>query len=178
VTAGAAPGELSVARAEPNERPLIEGLFQFYIYDFSEFEPAGSDRFDLDAEARFDPYPMLDQYWSDATCIPLLIRVGGKLAGFALINAFAHSGETTDRGMAEFFILRKFRRSGLGAAAAGEILRRYPGRWEIAIARRNLPAIAFWPRVVGGLAFVRELKTLDMDEDLWRGPVLQFVVGA
>ncbi len=166
---------LSVEHAEPHERALIEGLFQFYAYDFSEFEPAGSDGFDVNAEARFDPYPLLDQYWSDAACIPLLIRVGDKLAGFALINAFAHSGGTTDRSMAEFFILRKYRRGGVGAAAVAELLARYPGRWEIAVARRNTPAMAFWPRVVGSLACVRDLKTLQMDEALWRGPVLQFV---
>ena len=161
--------------AESQERALIEGLFQFYAYDFSEFEPADSERFDVNAEARFDPYPMLGQYWHEPACIPLLIRVGDQLAGFALINAFAHSGQTTDRSMAEFFILRKYRRGGLGAAVVTDILGRYPGRWEIAIARRNLPAMAFWPRVVGALDFIRDLKTLEMDEDLWRGPVLQFV---
>jgi predicted acetyltransferase len=168
---------LAISLAEPHERALIEGLFQFYVYDFSEFEPAGSDRFDVNAEARFDPYPLLDQYWRDPACVPLLIRVGGKLAGFALINAFAHSGQATDRSMAEFFILRKYRRGGLGAAVVAEILARYPGRWEIAIARRNAPAMGFWPRAVGALGFVRELKTLEMDEDLWRGPILQFVSG-
>ena len=169
---------LTITLAEPHERALIEGLFQFYIYDFSEFEPADSDGFDVNADAQFDPYPLLDPYWRDPPCIPLLIRAVDKLAGFALINAFAHSGGVTDRSMAEFFILRKFRRGGVGAAAVAEILALYPGRWEIAIARRNTPAMAFWPRVVGGLDFVRDLATLEMDKELWRGPILQFEVAA
>ena len=167
---------LTITPAKPHERALIEGLFQFYIYDFSEFEPADSDRFEVGLEARFAPYPMLDQYWRDAACIPLLIRVGDRLAGFALINAFAHSGQAADRSMAEFFILRKYRRGGVGAAAVAEILRRYPGRWEVAIARRNTPAMAFWPRAVRALDFVRDLNTVEMNDDLWRGPILRLTV--
>ena len=168
---------VEVVRAGPERRALIDGMMPFYIYDFSEFQDAGSDGFELNAEHRFDPYP-LDDYWREADRTPLIIESGGRPVGFALINAFAHSGGGTDRSMAEFFILRKYRRGGLGAAAVAEILARYPGRWEIAIARRNGPAMAFWPRAVGALAFVRDLKTLDMDEALWRGPVLQFVADA
>jgi predicted acetyltransferase len=167
---------VTISRAEPFERSLIEGLFQFYIYDFSEFEAAGSDRFDVNAEARFEPYPLLDQYWRDPDCVPLLIRVGGELAGFALINAFAHSGGACDRSMAEFFIMRKYRRDGVGAAAVADVLALYPGRWEIAVARRNVPAIAFWPRVVGALARVKDLTIADFDTEMWRGPILQFTV--
>ena len=33
---------IEVAPATLADRPLIEGLFQFYAYDFSELEPAGS----------------------------------------------------------------------------------------------------------------------------------------
>lgn len=167
--------KVDVVRAECDQRPLIEGLFQFYIYDFSEFQPADSPDFELNAEGRYEPYPYLDRYWADAACTPLLIRLGARVAGFALINAFAHSGGAVDHGMAEFFVLRKYRRAGIGALAVGQILRAHPGRWEIAIAARNQPALAFWPRAVGGLDCVRGLKSVQMDGPLWRGPILQFV---
>ncbi len=170
----AAP-KVDVVRAGPEQRALIAGLFQFYIYDFSEFQPADSPDFELNAEARYEPYPYLDQYWADEACTPLLIRVGERVVGFALINAFAHSGGVADHSMAEFFVLRKYRRGGVGALAVGEILRRYPGRWEIAIAARNKPALAFWPRAVGALDCVSGLETLQMDSSLWRGPILRFV---
>jgi predicted acetyltransferase len=167
--------KVDVVRAGPLQRALIAGLFQFYIYDFSEFQPAESADFELNAEARYEPYPYLDQYWVDEACTPLLINVGERVVGFALINAFAHSGGVVDHSMAEFFVLRKYRRGGVGAHAVGEVLRRFPGRWEIAIAARNQPALSFWPRVVGGLDCVRDLKTLQMDGPLWRGPILQFM---
>jgi len=177
VTPAAEGGGLrvEVVSAGPEQRELIAGLFQFYVYDFSEFQPADSPDFELNDEARFEPYPYLNQYWADEACTPLLIKVGERVVGFALINAFAHSGGVVDHSMAEFFVLRKYRRGGVGAAAVGEILRRYPGRWEIAIAARNKPALAFWPRVVGALDCVRGLETLRMDGPLWRGPILRFV---
>ena len=35
---------LTITRAEPREQALIEGLFQFYAYDFSEFQAGGLGR--------------------------------------------------------------------------------------------------------------------------------------
>jgi predicted acetyltransferase len=179
VTAGADHPRppVEVVRASLADRAFLGGMFQYYIYDFSEFQAAESPDFELNAEGRFDPYP-LDGYWSDPGRIPLLIRIAGRTVGFALINDVSHAGETCDRSMAEFFVLRKHRRDGVGARAVAEILARYPGRWEIAIARRNIPALAFWPRVVGALDGVRGLRTKVMDEALWRGPVLMFEVVA
>ena len=175
MTAGVsqAPPAVAVTRAGPDRRALIEGMTPFYIYDFSEFEPADSDRFEFNAEHRFDPYP-LDPYWREPDHVPLIIEAGGRSAGFALINAVAHSGGVCDHSMAEFFVMRKHRRGGVGARAVAQILPMFPGRWEIAIARRNAQALGFWPRAVGALDCVRGLRTLEMDSDLWRGPILQF----
>ena len=166
---------VSVALAAPSDRAMIEGLFQFYVYDFSEFQPVESPDFELNAEGRFESYPYFDQYWADEACIPLLIQFGGRVVGFALINGLAHSGGVVDHSMAEFFVLRKYRREAVGVLAVGQILRRYPGRWEIAIAARNTGALAFWPRALAHVPCVRDLVTREMDEPLWRGPILQFV---
>ena len=51
---------LVVRPARPDERPLIEGMAQLYIYDFSEFEPSGSDRIDLQPDGSFGPLPHMD----------------------------------------------------------------------------------------------------------------------
>src|SRR5579864_5575726 len=96
--------EIRVDVASPAEQPLLEGLMQFYIYDFSELEPDGSDGLDFDAAGRFKPYPYLPDYWREAGRVPLVIRRGGKPAGFALLNQLSHLGEPVDRNMAEFFV--------------------------------------------------------------------------
>ena len=65
--------------------------------------------------------------------------------------------------MAEFFILRKYRRGGVGTAAmAGDFGPLSPAVGRLRVARRNTPAMVFWPRLVGSLACVRDLKTLQM----------------
>ena len=168
--------DIDASVAVEADRSLIDGLFQFYVYDFSEFEPAGSDRFDLEADGRFAPYPHLDSYWGDASRIPFIIRRSGRLAGFALVNSIGHSGLAVDHNMAEFFVMRKHRRSGVASAAVRAILSGYPGCWEIAVAERNLGAQAFWPRAVAETPGVRDLSTLQGDGVQWSGPILRFTV--
>ena len=167
---------VTVSAATEAERVLIEGLVQFYIYDFSELEPAVSDRFEPGIDGRFADYPELPRYWSDPAREALMIRSNGRPAGFALINTTSHSGMPVDRNMGEFFVMRKHRRGGVASAAARAILARYPGQWEIAIAGRNLAAVAFWPRAVAGATGVADLVTLEGDGERWTGPILRFVV--
>lgn len=148
---------------------------QFYTYDFSQFEPPGSDRFDVDASGRFDPYP-LDPYWRDDGFWPLLIEVGGKRAGFALINRESHRGATNDRHMGEFFVARKFRGGGVATRALKQIFARHPGQWEIAIAERNAPAKAFWPKAIEA-AGGRNMTCHQGDGLQWTGPIWSFFIG-
>lgn len=163
---------VAVRPAGPGDRPLIEGLMQLYIHDFSELEPAASDRFELNGEGRFDPYP-LDPYWADEGFWPLIIEVGGKPAGFALINALSHRAGDNDRNMGEFFVARKFRKGGVGTEAVRRILALHPGRWEIAIADRNEAAKRFWPRAIEG-AGVCDLACQAGDGARWAGPIWVF----
>ena len=155
--------------------PLIEALFQFYFYDFSEMEPAGSGDFEFDEGAGgFGPYPGLAVYWSTAGRAALLIRVGGRPAGFALINTHSHRGGAVERNMAEFFVGRKHRRRGVGREAVRQSLALYPGRWEVAAAERNVAAKAFWPRAIVAAPNVSGLRRLEGDGEHWRGPIWIF----
>jgi predicted acetyltransferase len=171
---------LASVRVNPalvSERPTIEGLAQFYLYDFSEMEPADSDEFDFDERGSYGPHFPPADYWTDAERHPLLIRLGEKLAGFALINTHSHRGGRVERNMAEFFVARKFRRRGVASEAVRQILALYPGRWEVAVAERNLAAKAFWPRAIAA-AGVFGLTRLEGDGEHWRGPIWTFQVGA
>jgi predicted acetyltransferase len=169
--------DVRVSQALKSERPLIEGLAQFYLYDFSEMEPVDSDAFDFDEHGGYEPYPPLADYWTDADRHPLLIRSGEKIAGFALINTQSHQGGRVERNMAEFFVARKFRRRGVASEAVRQILALYPGRWEVAVVERNLAAKAFWPRAIAA-AGVSGLTRVEGDGEHWRGPIRTFTVGA
>ena len=163
--------KVDVEVAGPERREAIASLFQLYTHDFSEHW-AGGPEGDLGEDGRFEPYPFLDSYWSEAGREPLLIRADGKLAGFALVNTFAHSGRPADFSMAEFFVARKHRRSGVGQAAACEIIRSRPGQWEIAVVRKNVGAQAFWRRVAAAAA-EGPVEELDLADDHWNGLILR-----
>jgi len=166
---------VDVIEARADQRSAIANMMQLYIHDFSE-QWAGQARGELNESGLFEDYP-LDPYWSKPDHIPLLIRAGGALAGFVLVDAHAHSGLTLDRSVAEFFVVRKHRRGGVGAAAARAVFMRWPGQWEAAVARRNLGALAFWRRVVAETPGVTAVEELDVSTDGWNGPILRFCFG-
>ncbi len=166
--------DLEIVLASIEDRPVLVNLLQFYMHDFSQYW-AGEVMGELEDDGRFEDYP-LDGYWSEPDRIALLFRLRGRPAGLALLNAAGHRGEPVDRNMAEFFVVRKHRGVGVGQAAAQAIFSRYPGRWEVAVARRNPRALPFWRRAVSSHPRVCELVETDLDNQAWNGQVLSFAV--
>ena len=164
---------IEIAPARADERDALANMFQLYVHDFSELW-AGTPRGELGDDGRFEAYGPLDLYWREADRIPLMLRCEGRPVGFALVNAFAHSGLPVDRSMAEFFVVRKHRRSGAGTEAARTIFNRYPGQWEAAVARRNVGALAFWRRAIGGAPGAEAIEEIDARTSEWDGPILRF----
>jgi predicted acetyltransferase len=165
-------GPVDVTEAVSAHAPLIQNLVQLYTHDFSEFW-AGTSRGDLDSEGRFLAYP-LEAYWSRANWWAGLIWRQGKLAGFALINDETHSGLPADRNMAEFFVVRKYRGSGVGRIAAEILFSRHPGSWELAVARKNTGALQFWRKVIRSAPNASAAEELDLRNAHWNGPILRF----
>jgi predicted acetyltransferase len=172
------PPTVTLSVAGKAERRLVNGLAQFYIYDFSEMEPPTSNDFEIEEHGDFGPIPDMDDYWTLPDNHPLLIRVNGWAAGFALINTHSHrDGGHIERNMGEFFVARKHRRRGVAAEAVRRVLELYPGRWEIAVAERNTAAKAFWPRAIAAAPNVSGLTRLEGDGEHWRGPIWTFHAG-
>jgi predicted acetyltransferase len=163
---------VEVALASQHERNALENLMQLYIHDFSEHW-AGSANGEIGDNGRFTPYP-LDAYWREPSHLPLLLRLEGRLVGFALLNDHSHTGRPLDRNVAEFFVVRKHRRGGVGREAAATIFSRFPGQWETAVARRNVAALSFWRRVVTHHPLVQCIEETDVANEVWNGPVLRF----
>jgi len=159
---------ISLGPATKAERAALDNLMQLYIYDWSELRPL-----DVADDGRFPDYP-LDAYWKDAWRHPLLLRVDGRLAGFALVSARSRlTGAEGVFDMAEFFVMRRFRRKGVGLAAAAAAFDRFRGPWEIRQRDEATAATAFWRRAVdrytGGS--YREVR---WNDPAWIGPVQMF----
>jgi predicted acetyltransferase len=154
-------------------RDAIAAMFQLYVHDFSE-QWAGTDRGELQDDGRFPDYPYLASYWEAPRREPFLVRVDGHLAGFVLVNGYSHSGQPLDYSVAEFFIVRKHRRGGVGRAAARAAIAARPGQWELAVARKNVGAQAFWRAVAAELADGDSYEESDQADDRWNGLIIRF----
>ena len=144
---GATALGVELVAASRDQEPILANLLELYIHDFSEFIPV-----DLGADGRFG-YPNLPLYWTDPDRHSFLIRVDGQWAGFVLtINTKAESGDRRLWDMAEFFVLRGFRRRGIGQVVAHEVWQRYSGPWQVRVMDANAGACRFWERAIG--AFV------------------------
>jgi predicted acetyltransferase len=155
--------------APPGQRPLIGRLLQLYLHDFSEHAAISSPYGDVD-EAGCFAYPYLDLYWREPGRLPFLIRTDGRIAGFVLVNQWFVSGQPGDHCVAEFFVLRKYRRTGLGTAAARRLFDGLPGWWEVPVAHYNAAAQQFWRKVLADRPFTECVG----DGDRWMGPILRF----
>jgi predicted acetyltransferase len=126
------------------QAPALENLFELYAHDLSaafELEVGDDGRF---GAAR------LTRFWREPErCFPFLIRVGSALGGFALATRGSPAtSDPTDLDVAEFFVLRRYRRSGVGRLAAGALWDRLPSRWIVRVAERNQGARPFWTRTI------------------------------
>jgi predicted acetyltransferase len=164
--------ETRVVAAQRSDQQVLQNLFQLYTYDFSEILPL-----DVEQTGRFKE-ESLDSYWSDAWRFPFLLRADDCLAGFALVHHRSKLS-TADNiwDMAEFFVLRKYRRVGVGTRAAHRIFATCAGQWEVRQRSANLSATSFWRRAISAYTaghFTEEL----LDDDRWRGPVQRFTAGS
>lgn len=151
-------------RAAAADRPVLERLWLMFRHDLSEFRgqlpsPDGTFRSERLQAAFGDPG------WAAY----LLLR-GDRPAGFALVRAL----DRPVRVLNSFFVVRGARRAGVGLQAASDLVRAYPGRWEVAFQEANPAAVGFWRRVateVAGGAWTEERRPVpgqpDLPPDVW-----------
>lgn len=161
--------DLNVERALRSQQAILDNLFQLYHYDFSAIVGA-----DVGADGRYQSAP-LDRYWEQSGHVPFLFRVDTALAGFALVR---QGSRITDNpavfDVSEFFVLRKYRRRGIGARAAADVFDTLGGPWEVRQLPANTDATAFWRKVIEGYAGPDGWTEAIVDNERWRGPVQSF----
>ncbi|MEL6254886.1 MAG: GNAT family N-acetyltransferase [Bacteroidota bacterium] len=133
---------LEIELAPKSQRPVLRQLMELYCYDFSEYD-------DLELnEHGYYAYSYLDYYWTEEDRHPYLIKVDGNLAGFVLVNQHFVKLRPPGHTIAEFFIMRKYRKQGLVKRVAFEIFDKYGGSWEVAQQLSNKPSLVFWEKVI------------------------------
>jgi len=133
--------KIEVALVEYKDKEVLRNLMEYYLYDFSEME-----HFDVDPHGRFE-YKYLDHYWTESDRHPYFILVDGMYAGFILVNQQEVHGKACFS-IAEFFIMRKYRKKGIGESVAGQVFDRHRGDWVVSQMKSHIGAQAFWRKVL------------------------------
>jgi len=147
--------QIEVLPATTEQEPVLANLLELYVHDFSEFSDLK-----IGLDGRFSYEPLL-LYWRESNRFPFLVRANGDLAGFVLVqqgSQVSGAGEIWD--VAEFFVLRGYRRHGVGLRVAHDVWRMFAGSWEVRVTDKNLVARAFWKHAVSEFNGVRAESAL------------------
>ncbi len=79
------------------------------------------------------------------------------------------------RSISEFFVMRKYRRKGIGKLVAWQVFDLFPGQWEVGQYDKNDPAKIFWQEVIGAYTNGNYRKE-QVVTDGWAGQVLVFEI--
>lgn len=159
---------IKIQPATIEQKPLLSQLLQLYLYDFSEIHGDDVNQFGL------YEYEYLDSYWIEKDRFPFLISVDDQIAGFVLVNSHSKFQESTDtKSIAEFFVIRKYRKQGVGKTVAINIFDKFPGKWEVCETVENVKAQQFWRKVIDHYTGGKFTETR-LENDNWNGPIQMF----
>ena len=137
------PIPFELVYASKDYKEIIKNLMQFYVYDFSEYIDC-----DVEENGLYKAYSNLEDYWKDENYkFPYIISQAGKLVGFSLVDK-CKSPENYFS-IAEFFIMKKYRRKGVGKGVAKQLFSIYKGDWQVHQRENNIAAQEFWKTVIG-----------------------------
>jgi len=165
VSSVSVPG-ITLDVATESDAPLLANLLELYIHDLSDVFSG----LQVGPDGRFG-YRRLPLYWSQPDRrFPFLIRVGGRVAGFALIQRGSPANPDSDVfDVEEFFVLRQYRRAGVGRDAAALLWKRLPGWWTVRVAEDNRRALSFWREVIAKYTNESAAESIVLrDERIWR----------
>lgn len=108
------------------------------------------------------------------------ISLEGEIAGFALVSLDApkeymklSTAEKTNL-INDFFIMRKYRRRGVGKEVAFSLFNLFPGTWEVRQTHSNRNAYDFWKHVIKNYKGDGQYQEERIQNDGWNGPVFVF----
>ncbi len=133
---------IKLVEASHLHKDVIKNLMQFYMYDFSEFVDV-----DVEADGLFAAYKNLDDYWNDENRFSYIIQKDEIYIGFVLIR-YIEEQQCNHFSIAEFFVMKKYRRKGIGKSIATQIFNSHKGKWEVFQKDNNKPAQLFWNKVI------------------------------
>lgn len=151
--------------AIPSDFPAISRMLELYQHDLS-------DIWDQDLNENGEFGYDLSRHMEGKRFFAHVALVNQCFAGVALV---APAIVTQKEGcwMEQFFVLKKYRRGGVGSQLAKHVIQSYPGAWEVGQMTANLPAQAFWRKFIAELTR-GNFNEVQVTEGWWLGVVQRF----
>ncbi|MCK3831235.1 GNAT family N-acetyltransferase [Pseudomonas fluorescens] len=142
----------------PEDAELIRNLYQYYAYESSDWEQE-----DVEADGRFYIHDEhLARYWQDPQWSANLLLVDGYIAGFLLIEGSELPGIDALE-LADLFILKRYRRKGIGRAIASQVLCSGAANWLVRFYDQDEVSQAFWRTVLDNLP--RPVQMIELEDE-------------
>jgi predicted acetyltransferase len=142
----------------PEQAELIRNLYQFYAYESSDWEQE-----DVEVDGRFYIHEEhLQRYWQEPQWSANLILVDGFIAGFLLVER-SELPSLDALELADLFILKRYRRKGIGRALATQVLSSGANDWLVRFYNQDETAQAFWRSVLDNLP--RPVRAIELDDE-------------
>jgi predicted acetyltransferase len=135
---------IELIAAANEDIPALRRLMQFYLYDI-----ASLDQWDIGPDGLYGNPQRIESFWDDGRYDKFLIKVDGILAGFAFTSSAADESNESAHVIQEFFVLRRYRRAGVGRIVATRLFENSCGTWKVSVMASNAPAQGFWARIIG-----------------------------
>lgn len=149
---------IQLVQTGPEHAELIRNLYQYYAYESSDWEQE-----DVEIDGRFYVHEEhLARYWSEPQWSANLILADGFIAGFLLIERSELPGLDALE-LADLFVLKKYRRLGIGRALATQVLLSGDSPWLVRFYPQDEPAQAFWRAVLDDLP--RPVRAIELDDE-------------
>lgn len=135
----------SLQKVTQDERQILWNLLQYMVFETSVY-----GKNEIQDDGTFS-YKHFDKYFSDDDRIAFLIRdLDNRLLGFVMVNQYLQKVKS-GHAIAEFMILPRFRRRGIGRVVARQCFELFPGNWEVQPAPGSEMAYQFWKNTIDEL---------------------------
>lgn len=125
---------------------VVQNLARFYAYDMSRYCSQAYEGWEFPENGLYECADF-KKYLAGKGKHAYLVRINSELAGFVFVNQLEIMPEV-NWNMAEFYIVAKFQRSGIGAKIAKEVFTRFKGEWSVGVIPQNTRALLFWRKVI------------------------------
>ena len=133
---------VSLHKVRIKEKDTLKNLMTLYLHELSEY----ADDLEPTEEGLFE-YSGLDLYWKHESLLAFFVKVNGSLAGFVFLNRHPYAPKDVDFNLSEFFILKRYRGTGVAEVAIIRLFKLFPGKYNVAQLTTNTRAVKFWHKL-------------------------------